>query len=249
MGGGKKKNIDTFAKKEYYVVKAPSIFQKRDIAGTICNKTAGLKVASDSLTWGVFEVSLADLNNDEDQAYRKMRLIVEDVQGDKLLTNFHGMGFTRDKLCSLIKKWQTLVEAFADVKTTDGYTLRLFCIGFTNKRQNQIRKTSYAQKSQCKAIRKRMIEIMTQQSSSCTLKGLVLKFIPEAIGKEIEGACNGIYPLHNVFIRKVKMLKKPKFGLSKLMEMHAETAAGEGAKLDREADTLVKTLEGSGGRL
>lgn len=82
--GGKKKNIDTFAKKEYYVVKAPSIFQKRDICGTICNKTAGLKVASDSLKGRVFEVSLADLNNDEDQAYRKMRLIVEDVQGDKV---------------------------------------------------------------------------------------------------------------------------------------------------------------------
>merc|ERR1712113_5285 len=213
------------------------------------NKTAGLKVASDSLKGRVFEVSLADLNNDEDQAYRKMRLIVEDVQGDKLLTNFHGMGFTRDKLCSLIKKWQTLIEAYADVKTTDGYTLRLFCIGFTSKRQNQIRKTSYAQKSQIQAIRKRMVQIMTEQAQSCNLKELVKKFIPEAIGKEIEKQCNGIYPLHNVYIRKVKMLKKPKFDVSKLMEMHQETAQTQGAKIDREADTLVKTLEGSGGRL
>merc|ERR1712113_168125 len=177
------------------------------------NKTAGLKVASDSLKGRVFEVSLADLNNDEDQAYRKMRLIIEDVQGDKLLTNFHGMGFTRDKLCSLIKKWQTLIEAYADVKTTDGYTLRLFCIGFTSKRQNQIRKTSYAQKSQIQAIRKRMVQIMTEQAQSCNLKELVKKFIPEAI-------------------RKVKMLKKPKFDVSKLMEMHQETAQTQGAKID-----------------
>ena len=28
------------------------------------------------------------------------------------------------------------------------------------------------------------------------------KFIPEALSKEIEKACNGIYPLQNVYIRK-----------------------------------------------
>jgi small subunit ribosomal protein S3Ae len=39
----------------------------------------------------VFEVSLADLNQDEDQGFRKMRLICEDVQGKNVLTNFHGM--------------------------------------------------------------------------------------------------------------------------------------------------------------
>ena len=36
------------------------------------------------------------------------------------------------------------------VKTSDAYTLRLFCVGFTKKRQNQIKKTSYAQTQQVK---------------------------------------------------------------------------------------------------
>jgi len=35
--------------------------------------------------------------------------------------------------------------------------------------------------------------------------------IPDSIGKDIEKACQSIYPLHDVFVRKVKMLKKPKF--------------------------------------
>merc|ERR1711865_1114545 len=98
-------------------------------------------VASEEMKDRMFEVCLADLNNDEDQSFRKMKLIAEEVQGDKVLCNFQGMDFTRDKLCSLIKKWQTLIEASADVRTTDGYYLRIFTIGFTKKRQNQIKKS------------------------------------------------------------------------------------------------------------
>ena len=60
---------------------------------------------------------------------------------------------------------------------------------------------------------------MIKEASSCDLKELVAKFIPEAIGKDIEKATQGIYPLQNVFIRKVKILKAPKFDLGKLMEV------------------------------
>lgn len=46
----------------------------------------------------------------------------------------------------------------------------------------QIKKTAYAQSSQIRQIRKKMVEIMTREASSCDLKELVGKFIPEAIG-------------------------------------------------------------------
>lgn len=68
-------------------------------------------------------------------------------------------------------------------------------------------------------IRRKMREIMTNQATSCDLKELVRKFIPEIIGKEIEKATSSIYPLQNVFVRKVKILKAPKFDLGKLMEV------------------------------
>lgn len=60
---------------------------------------------------------------------------------------------------------------------------------------------------------------MVNQATACDLKELVRKFIPEMIGKEIEKATSSIYPLQNVFIRKVKILKAPKFDLGKLMEV------------------------------
>ena len=46
------------------------------------------QIASEGLKHRVFEVSLADLQSDEDQAYRKIRLRAEDVQGRNVLTNF-----------------------------------------------------------------------------------------------------------------------------------------------------------------
>lgn len=58
----------------------------------------------------MFEVSLADLQNDE-VAFRKFKLVTEDVQGKNCLTNFHGMDLTRDKMCSMVKKWQVKSSA------------------------------------------------------------------------------------------------------------------------------------------
>lgn len=83
-----------------------------------------------------------------ERSFRKFKLIAEDVKGRNVLTNFHGMDLTTDKLRSMVKKWQTLIEANVDVKTTDNYLLRVFCIGFTSKDQSSTRKTCYAQHTQ-----------------------------------------------------------------------------------------------------
>ena len=186
---------------------------------------SSLENANDSLKGRVVEVSLADLHKDEEQAFRKIKLRIDDVQGKNCLTNFHAMDFTSDKLRSLVRKWQSLIEAHVDVKTTDGYLIRLFAIAFTKRRPSQVKKTTYAQSAQIREIRKKMFEIMTREASSVDLKELVAKFIPEAIGREIEKATRSIYPLQNVYIRKAKIIKAPKFDLSKLMELHDSSNA------------------------
>merc|ERR1712185_620053 len=235
--GSKKKIIDPFANKDWYEVKAPSIFTNPVCGKTLVSRSKGTKLSGDALKGRVLEVSLGDLNNNEDDAYRKINLRVEDVQGKNVLCNFWGMDFTTDKLRSLVRKWQSLIEATVDVKTVDGYVLRCFCIGFTKKRPFQIRKTSYAQSAQIRAIRKKMVDIMTKEVSSCEMIKAVEKFIPEFIGRDIMKACEGIYPLQNVFIRKVKILKAPKFDAAKLAEIHSgPTGAEVGAKVARAAD-------------
>ncbi|CED83106.1 40s ribosomal protein s1 [Phaffia rhodozyma] len=229
--GIKKKVVDPFTRKDWYDVKAPSFFEVKNVGKTLVNRSQGLKNADDSLKGRIMEFSLADLNKDEEQSFRKIKLRVQEVQGKSCLTNFHGMDITADRLRSLVKKWQSLIEAQVDVKTTDGYLVRLFAIGFTKKRPGQVKKTTYAQTAQIREIRGKMMEIMTREASAGDLKELVQKFVPESMGREIEKAARGIYPLANVMVRKCKILKAPRYDPSKLFELHGESADETGAKV------------------
>ncbi|EHB14638.1 40S ribosomal protein S3a [Heterocephalus glaber] len=206
------------------------MFNIRNIGKTRVTRTQGIKIASDGLKGRAFEVSLADLQNDE-VAFKKFKLITEDVQGKNCLTSMVWISLVTKCVCSTLKRWQSMIEAHVDVKTTDGYLLRLFCVGFTKKRNNQ--------HQQVCQIRKKMMEIMTREVQTNDLKERVNKLILDSIGKDIEKACQSIYSLHDVFVRKVKMLKKPKFELGKLMELHGEgsssgkaTGDNTGAKVE-----------------
>jgi small subunit ribosomal protein S3Ae len=220
---GAKKKVDPFIRKEWYDVKAPAPFSKRIFGKTCVTKTTGTKIASDSLKGRVVETSLADLNDKSEQmAWRKVKLCIEEVQGRACLTNFHGLDMTRDKYCSYLKKWQSTIEVHAEVKTLDGYILRIFVVAFTGRQTGQIRKCSYAQHAQIKQIRKKMVDILTTEAQSVNLVDLVQKFTLDAIPEACKKASQFIYPLSHVIIKKVKTLKKPKFDITKLNELYKE---------------------------
>uniref|UniRef100_A0A8C6QKC3 40S ribosomal protein S3a n=1 Tax=Nannospalax galili TaxID=1026970 RepID=A0A8C6QKC3_NANGA len=189
--GAKKKLVDPLSM-DWYDVKAPAMFNIRNIGKTLVTRTQGTKIASDGLKGRVFEVSLADLQNDE-AASRKFKLITEDVQGKNCLTSMAWI--LPGTKCLMVTCFACSV---------------LFLL---KKRNNQTQKTSYAQHQQ--------VEVQTKD-----LKEVVNKLIPDSIGKDIEKTCQSIYPLHEVFISKVKMLKKPN---------HSGKAAGDetGAKVER----------------
>ena len=244
--GSRKKPVDPFLKKEWYTLQAPSMFTEKNFGKTIISKTAGQKIASDELKGRVVEISLADLQKNEEFSYRKIKLCIEDVQGYNCLTNFHGMDMTRDKICSLIQKRQTIIEAMVDCRTSDGYVVRLFCIAFTKKAKNQQKVTCYANSAQVRSIRAKMVEKMTELGGKGDLKSLVKTLVTAEVGKDIEHAASAIFPVQNCFIRKVKVLKKPKFDVTALMEWHT---ADEATATDTGKTVAVaETVAGAGGR-
>ena len=54
--GGKKKAADPFAKKDWYDIKAPSIFSVRNVGKTLVSRTQGTKVSLDIFIIFLFDI-------------------------------------------------------------------------------------------------------------------------------------------------------------------------------------------------
>ena len=152
--------------------------------------------------------------------WRKIRLIVDSVEANRAVTSFYGIDTTRDELCSLVKKRKTLIEVVQDVKSSDGYMLRVFVIAFTRESALQKRKTNYALSSQQKEIRKRIKELIYKEIAKSNATEIFNLFTSDVVEKKIVKEVSGIYPVKNVRVRKIKVIQRPKIDANKLQEMH-----------------------------
>jgi len=163
----------------------------------------------------------ADLAPNQDSFHwRKVKLIVDQTEGRQAVTSFYGVDTTRDEVCSLIKKRKTLIEAVSDVKSQDGYVLRVFVIAFTKESPSQKRKTNYALSSQQKIIRKRINDIIAKDVAKANITDILKMFTSEVVEKKITRDVSPIYPVKNVKIRKIKVIQRPNVDYNKLNEMH-----------------------------
>jgi len=217
----KRKVGDTMLGKEWFDVVAPATFSQRQFSKTVVNKSKGTFSGPENIKGRIFSSCLADLMTGDDDTYkcRKVSLKAEDVIGRNVLTNFHGMSLHTDKLKSLLQKWCTLIEGSVEAKTTDGYTLRIFAIGFTMKRAAQVKKNCHCQTSHVKKIRTKMAEIITATVTKNTLEKVVKNLQMDVMGEEIKKATAGIFPLRGVNIRKCKVVRGPKFDAGRLVDV------------------------------
>ena len=234
--GAKKKVGERFLKKEWWKVKAPGMFMKRFFTYSPVNQTVSKKLASESMKGRVFEANLGDLNTGY-ETNKKIKLIVEDANGQnkEALTNFYGLECTRDYLCSLIKKWHTLIDTFVDCKTNDGFLMRFFIVAFTSKNPEQKKAICYANRSQVRQMRAIMTKIITKVCKASSLKELVGKVLGNELIDEITKKCKHIFPLESVTIRKVKSIKRPRIDMTQLNAMHVESTFA-GVKLEKQVE-------------
>jgi len=222
--GNKKQIKEPMSRKEWYDVVAPTSFKSRQFTKTICNKTQGLKIASDNIRGRVFEANLADLEGvaNRDHPFRKVKLIAQDVIGRNVLTQFHSMSLTTDKLRSMFRKWCTTIESIIDAKTSDGYTVRLFIICFTNRQPNQLSKNCYCATRLEKWVRYRMSKIVQKRLAKCDINQTVTQLTHDILTDTLAKRCNTIVPIRDVKITQVKLLKVPRYDSQKLLDAHGE---------------------------
>merc|ERR1712195_352577 len=117
--------------------------------------------------------------------------------------------------------WRVVRLQVEEVKGFDCFT-NFNGISITRRQNRQVKATCYAKASKIKQIRQKMQEIMVNETQKSSLKDLFKKLLADQLGKQITDECNKIFPLQNVLVHKAKVLKKPKFDLTKLMELYAE---------------------------
>lgn len=225
--GGKRgkrgKVQEAMSRKEWYDVVAPTSFSVRQFAKTICNKTQGTRMASDVLRGRVYEVNLSDVNRGSgEDAYRKVRFAVQEIQGRNLLTQFHSMELTTDRMYSLLRKWCTTMETVVEAKTADGYTLRLFVITFTKRQENQLSRNCYAKQRLVKWVRMRITNTLKRRLSKVTINEAVPLITRDILADRLVKRCNPIIPIRDLRIRKVKVVRTPKFDAQAVLAAHGD---------------------------
>jgi len=220
--GAKKKIQEPMTRKEWYDVVAPNTFKNRQFAKTICNKTQGLKIAAENLRGRVYEVNQADLDgaHNKDQAFRKLKFEVQEVDGRNLLTQFHSLSLTTDKVRSMLRKWCTLIEAPVEAKTADGYVLRLFVTCFTKKQPGQLSKNCYSKTRLEKWVRHRMAKIIQKKLEKIDINQTVTLLTNDVLVDALHKRCNAILPLRDVKFSKVKVIRTPKLDIQKVRDAH-----------------------------
>jgi len=245
--GAKKKQMDSFLKKVWYNIATPTYLRSDKPAPknrTMVSKTQGTRIETEGLKGRICEFNLADLNGQPEDGYKKISLQIQEIQGKTCLTEFNGMSLTRDKMCQLMKKKHSIVEAFADCKTTDGYVIRLFALGFTKRAQNQECVFTYAQTAQLRKIRKKMVQIMQSEIAKGELRDAVKMLVVDKLCDEIKKQTNRIYPLEPVHIIKAKLIKAPKMDIVKLLENH-EKGGDDGEMMTMEDSEAQNALTAS----
>merc|ERR1719326_62237 len=145
-----------------------------------------------------------------------------------------------------------MISASCDAKTLDGYVVRMFAMSFTKKVDGQLKNNWYAQTATVMKIRKQMIQIMKKEAGTVSLRELVKKLVPDSIGREMEKRCRRFHAIKDTLVWKVKLVKKPKFDIVKLMEVHAGEDGDAGADMMRPEDeeaknTLTRDVEAAEG--
>ena len=187
------RKLDGWKSKEWYNIEAP-VYLNRAIVG---NTMAG---DSSLLLGRNVETTVGELTNDMSKNNTKVILRISKVVGDTATTDLMGHELTTDYIRSIVKRQTSRIDANVDVKTKDGYVIRVKPTCFTIKR---------ARSSQIKAIREMMVEIVKRRASESDFETFMQEAILGRLSATIYRQAKFIYPLRRVEIRKTQVEKMP----------------------------------------
>jgi small subunit ribosomal protein S3Ae len=187
------RKLDGWKSKEWYNIEAP-VYLNRAVVGTTMAGDPSLLLGRN------VETTVGELTNDMTKNNTKVVLRISNVVGDTAATDLMGHELTTDYIRSIVKRQTSRIDANVEVKTKDGYIIRVKPTCFTIKR---------ARSSQMKAIRELMVEIVKRRAAESDFETFMQEAILGRLSAAIYRQAKFIYPLRRVEIRKTEVEKMP----------------------------------------
>lgn len=186
-----KKVKDRWKAKEWYKLYAPKMFNQVLLGETPSSDPS-------NLMGRIVEATVHDLTGDFSKMHVKLTFKVKEVRGFDAHTVFIGQTLTSDYVRRLTRRKRTKTDHVIDVRTKDGYLLRIKPMSVTDKR---------IQSSQETAVRNAMTKEVTNMGVEMTMADMVKVIITGEMSKRLSNAAKVIVPIKRVEVRKTEVLE------------------------------------------
>lgn len=232
-----KKVKDRWKAKEWYKLYSPKMFNQ-----VLLGETPSADPSN--LMGRIVEATVHDLTGDFSKMHVKLTFKVKEVRGFDAHTVLIGQTLTSDYVRRLTRRKRTKTDHVIDVRTKDGYLLRIKPMSVTDKR---------IQSSQETAVRNAMTSEVTNMGIEMTMADMMKIIITGEMSKRLSNAAKVIVPIKRVEVRKTEVLEMGEGGQDvsivpqpepEVEEQPAEPVEGEPAPAEETAEEEEIPAEG-----
>ena len=209
-----RKSKDKWKMKEWYNVHAPRMFNE-----TVIGETPAAD--PEFLIGRQSEVTVQDLTGDFSKMHIKLRFKIVGYDGHEAKTELIGHDLTSDYVRRLTRRKKTKTDHVVDVKTADGFVVRLKTMSIADRR---------IQASQEEGMRAAIAAYLTSYAAENKLADIIKAIISGDMAKDTAKACHAIIPIKRIEIRKSEILARGEGEPESIIEAEApaeEPAAEE----------------------
>lgn len=219
---------DRWKRKDWYEVLSPAPF-KEVMIGEI------LAADPKQLIGRTVETTAMELTGDLRKSHINVTFRIVSVDGRKARTKVAGFDLAKSYVRSLVRRRASKIDANIKIELKDGASVRIkpLVVAF--------RKCDTSQKQ---VIRKLLVDKIHESAMSCDLDNLMLETISDKIIKTARDEIKKVYPVKNVEIRMIELLKGPR--QEPVTGEPSGEPSGEPAGVSEEAATIIETSEKAG---
>ena len=221
-----RKAKDKWKMKEWYNVHAPRMFNE-----TVIGETPAAD--PEFLIGRQSEVTVQDLTGDFSKMHIKLRFKIVGYDGHEAKTELIGHDLTSDYVRRLTRRKKTKTDHVVDVKTADGFVVRLKTMSIADRR---------IQASQEEGMRAAIAAYLTSYAAENKLADIIKAIISGDMAKDTAKACHAIIPIKRIEIRKSEVLVRGEGEPESIIEAEAPAKEEEApAEEPAEAPAEEKT--------